>query len=90
MNTLKVNVEFFGGKRRTLPYSGYRPHFIADGDTEMLGIEFTELGPTEFDESCGATVKTLYDGVDYSKLKVGASFSVVEGATVGGKGCVTE
>ena len=90
MKTLKVIVEFFGDKRRTLPAAKYRPHFIVDGSTEMLGVEFTELNATAFDRKCAATVKTLYDGVDYSELKRGAHFSVVEGATVVGKGYVSE
>ena len=91
MKELKVCVKFFSDKRKDFPSLNYayRPHFVADGDDELLGVEFVGSDLTEFDCYGEAIVKLLYDGVDYSKLSKDVKFSVVEaGHRIVGNGYV--
>lgn len=91
MKTLKVKVKFFIDKRNSFPSLnyGYRPHFVINGDTEMLGVEFLESDLKEFDKFGEAKVKLFYDNVDYSKLSKGVTFNIVEGSSVVGEGKVS-
>ncbi len=93
MNILLVKVKFYNDRKRPFPlrcYS-YRPHFVVDGDTEMLGVEFLESNVAEFDKFGEAIVKLLYDNVGYYKLAKGVGFKIVEGGfKVVGEGCVIE
>jgi translation elongation factor EF-Tu-like GTPase len=57
----------------------YRPHLRVAGVGEFLGVAFVD-GPAlvEAGQQVRATVSLIY-GVDYSPLKAGTLFSVVEG-----------
>jgi hypothetical protein len=70
----------------------YRPHFRVGPDGEYLGVQFLEGDPPVVSpgEQGSATVELLYvsTGVDYSPLAPGASFEVLEGARVIGRGIV--
>ena len=90
MKQILVKVKFYSGARKSFPCLcyAYRPHFVVDGDSEMLGVEFLESDFNEFDVFGEAIVKLLYDGVGYHKLQKGAKFSIVEGATSVGEGYV--
>lgn len=91
MQKLKVKVKFNSTTRKSFPclYYAYRPHFVVDGDSEILGVEFLESDLNEFDVFGEAIVKLLYDGVGYRKLQKGVKFKIVEGgATVVGEGYV--
>lgn len=92
METIKVKVKFYADKRNSFPSLnyGYRPHFVINGDTEMLGVEFLESDLTEFDRFGEAVVKLLYDKVDYSKLSKGVTFNIFEGDNVVGEGNVLD
>lgn len=92
MKTIKVKVKFYADKRNSFPSLnyGYRPHFVASGDTEMLGVEFLESGLAKFNEFGEAVVKLLYNKVDYSKLEKGVTFNIVEGPRVVGEGSVLD
>lgn len=92
MKTLKVKVKFYIDKRNSFPSLNYcyRPHFVINCDTEMLGVEFLESDLKEFDKFGEAKVKLLYDNVDYSKLLKGVTFNIVEGSLVVGEGKVSD
>ena len=68
--------------------SSYKPHFRVEGG-EWLGVAFLE-GPEWVapGEEADATVELLYDGVDYSALRPGTAFEVLEGAHVVAHGTV--
>ena len=92
MRTIKVRVKFYPNKRSSFPplNCGYRPHFVINGDTELLGVEFLKSDLTEFNQFGGAIVKLLYDTVDYSKLTKGTEFTIVEGSLIVGEGSVLD
>lgn len=58
----------------------YRPHARMLGDEEYLGVTF-EGGPDWLapGESGEVTMVPMYAGVDYSKLKPGVEFEIMEG-----------
>ncbi len=70
-----------GGRTRPLvgPLDGwYRPHFVVEGDAELLGVTVAAKQHgllIEFD----AVATLVYEGVGYAKLVDGAEFSIVEG-----------
>lgn len=86
----KVKVKFYGQARNSLPSLNYRPHFMVNGDSEPLGIEFLDLKLKEFDVFTEAAVKLLYENVGYHKLTEGVCFNIIEGATIVGEGYVLE
>ena len=91
MNILKVMVKFYPKKRSSFPslHYAYRPHFVVNKDSEMLGVEFIESDLVEFNVFGEAIVKLLYDNVGYHKLQKGVTFNIVEGgATTVGEGYV--
>lgn len=88
MRLKEVKVLFYSNRRKTLPLPDYRPHFVVNGKTEMLGVQFIECDLTEFDKYETAIVRLVYDGVDYSALTENAQFNIVEGPFVVGKGYV--
>lgn len=70
---------------------GYRPHFVVNGDEELLGVEFSGSDLNEYDKFGEATVKLLYDDFDvgYHKLTMETGFKIVEaGQKVVGEGYV--
>ena len=96
MKTFSVELSFVApeqGGRSTLPIDfatgQYRPHLIVAGTTELLGVQFV-AGPKNPTHEVPAmfNVTALYEGVDYSRLVPGASFSVVEGPRVVAHGIV--
>ena len=70
---------------------GYRPHLRVPPDNAMLGVEFVDgpEGPAPVSVPVFTTVRFLYEGVDYSALKVGALIEVVEGSRVVARGRVS-
>ncbi|MCM1367697.1 MAG: hypothetical protein NC184_02675 [Roseburia sp.] len=90
MRTIKANVKFYRGTRNSLPSINYRPHFVVNGDNELLGVEFIELDSKEYGVFGNAVVKLLYDDVGYYKLKIGVRFNIVEGTRIVGEGIVLE
>lgn len=89
-----VKVIFFNDRRKEFPilsYSikggtSYRPHLIIKGTTEYLGVEFIQSQLQEFGLLGTAFIRLVYDGIDYSNLKVGIKFDIVEGANIVGEG----
>ena len=89
-----TKVIFFSDKRKTFPIltssvegrMGYRPHLVIKGTAESLGVEFYRSRLQSFDKYGTASIRLLYDGVDYSGLKVGTKFDILEGSNVVGEG----
>lgn len=75
--------------RAHFPAEGYRPHFAPKGSREMLGIVFAAFEHTRFDEPLQAGLDYLYPGsVDYSALRPGTEFWIMEGSTAVGEGVI--
>lgn len=93
-----IKVIFYSNKRKSFPIlnssienrAGYRPHLVIKGTTEYLGIEFYRSQLQSFDKYGTASIRLLYDGVDYSGLKIGTKFDILEGAKVVGEGEIIE
>lgn len=79
----------------------YRPHLVVgdpsqkamlvdekgEGIENYLGVLFVaQEGPLVEEEETLAEIETLYPGVDYSKLVMGATFTIREGGSVVGNG----
>ena len=76
--------------RTHFPAEGYRPHFAPKGSREMLGIVFAAFEHTRFGEPLQAGLDYLYPGrVDYSALRPGKEFWIMEGGTAVGEGVIT-
>ena len=76
--------------RTHFPAEGYRPHFAPKGSCDMLGIVFAAFEHTRFDEPLQAGLDYLYPGsVDYSALRPGTEFWIMEGGTAVGEGVIT-
>ena len=91
----KVRVQFVasnaGGRDQVFLSESYRPHFCV-GNGEYLGVQFVD-GPkaaVPAGTTVEAQVQFLYEPkVNYSDLKVGAQFRIMEGGTIVGVGKVT-
>jgi len=93
---INVVINFFtsadGGRSQPVSLSGgkYRPHFRVNGG-EYLGVIFVDgpLEPVAPGWSGAAIVALIYEpDVDYSILKPGVAFEVLEGARVVALGSV--
>ncbi len=79
-----------GGRERPV-YNGYRPHFrVRGGNGDYLGVVFVDGldGPLGPGGQSYATVRTMYEGVNYDALIVGCEFDIMEGGKVVGSGTV--
>lgn len=94
---LGVIVRFYPpdrGGRSVLPdlvTGKYRPHLVLDADHEAgyLGVNFVACtDDLMFDMDAQAVVRLPYENVDYSGLKPGAAFRIMEGARSVGQGVV--
>jgi len=76
-----------GGRKPPKLFNGYRPHIVIKPD-ELLGIIFKSVPEKVLSNQA---VKVLLapayiDTVDYSAIKPGAKFQIVEGKRVVGNG----
>jgi hypothetical protein len=78
------------GGRVAAPFADgrYRPHLRVGPDGEYLGVVFVGGGELPLGSECAATIELVYEGVDYTALRPGVEFSVLEGARVVGSGVV--
>ena len=51
-----------------------------------MGVEFIQSQLQEFDLVGTSFIRLVYNGIDYSNLKVGTKFYIVEGANIVGQG----
>ena len=86
-----VEVWFFESTRETPPYGWtYRPHLVVKNTDDLLGVEFINLDKSSFGEHILCEIRLPYS-VDYSKLKEGVHFDIVEGGrNIVGEGIVLE
>ena len=86
-----VEVWFFeNANRKTPPYGwSYRPHLIVKDTEDLLGVEFMNLDKSEFNEHVFCEIRLPYS-TDYSQLKQGVYFDIVEGRKIVGEGLVVE
>ena len=92
-----VTVRFDSTKRKTMPILNnckdgrpYRSHFVIEGTTEYLGVEFIESDLDCFDKDGDALVKAAFYGrLEYEKMfQKGTRFSIMEGSDKVGSGIV--
>ena len=76
--TLFCTLKFYKHKRKSLP------------DTQYLGFYYEQGEIKNFDEETNCCLIPIYDSVDYSNLKEGASFFIMEGCNKVGEGIVNE
>ncbi len=91
--TLICTLKLYKNKRKSLPdlMSGnYRPHILIKGDTEYFGVYFEQGEIKNFDEETICCLIPIYEGIDYSNLKEGTSFFIMEGCNKVGEGIVNE
>ena len=91
--TFICTIKFDKNKRKSLPdlMSGnYRPHILLKGDTQYLGFYFEQGEIKNFDEETICFLNPIYEGVDYSSLKKGTNFFIMEGCNTVGEGIVNE
>lgn len=91
--TICCTVTFFRKKMSTPPNLNngkYCPHLVIKGSEQLLGVNFIDGEDVIFDKEIGANVLPLYETVDYSTLKVGTEFLIMEGGNIVGEGIVKE
>ena len=87
--------------RDLLSRGGYRPHLVVGDPNQKralvdeknqstesyLGVIFVAQDePLEAEKLISAEIETVYAGVDYSRLKKGATFTIREGGSIVGNG----
>ena len=70
--------------------SNYRAHILIKGDTQYLGFYYEQGEIKNFDEETNCFLIPIYDSVDYSNLKEGTSFFIMEGCNKVREGIVNE
>ena len=63
---------------------------IIKGSEQLLGVNFIDGEDVIFDKQIGANALPLYDNVDYSDLRAGTEFLIIEDGSIVGEGIVKE
>ena len=91
--TISCTVTFFSKKNTNPPNlinGKYSPHIVVKGTEEHLEVNFIDGEDIIFDQPIRANALPVNEDVDYSSLKVGAAFLIIEGSTIVGEGIVQE
>lgn len=91
--TICCTVTFFSKKRRNPPNLNngkYCPHLVIKGSEQLLGVNFIDGEDVIFDKQIGTNALPLYENVDYSDLRAGTEFFIMEDGNVVGVGIVKE
>ena len=91
--TISCTVTFFSKKNTNLPNLNngrYNPHIVVKCTVEHIKINFIDSEDVTFDQPIRANALPVNEDVDYSSLKVGAEFLIMEGSTIVGEGIVQE
>ena len=91
--TICCTVTFFSKKRRTPPNLNngkYCPYLAIKGSDQPLGVNFIDGEDVIFDKQIRANALPLYETVDYTALKAGTEFLIMEGGNIVGEGIVKE
>ena len=86
--SLFCTLKFYKHKRKSLSdiMSGnYRARILIKGDTQYLGFYYEQSEIKNFDEETNYCLIPIYDSVDDSNLKEGASFFIMEGCNKVGR-----
>lgn len=91
--TICCIVIFFSKKRKTPPNLNngkYCPHLVINGSNLLLGVNFIDGEDVILDKEIGTNALPLYETIDYSALKAGTEFLIMEGSNIVGEGIVKE
>lgn len=91
--TICCTVTFYRKKRITPPNLNngkYCPHLVIKGSEQPLGVNFIDGEYVIFDKQIVANALPLYENVDYSDLRAGTEFFIMEGGNIVGEGIVKE
>ena len=91
--TICCIVTFFSKKRTSPPnlnYGMYYPHIVIKGTEEYLSINFIDGEDVIFDKPIQANALPVYETVDYSAIRAGTEFFIMEGGNIVGEGIVKE
>ena len=91
--TISCTVIFFNKKMMNPPNLNngkYSPQIVIKGTEEHLEVNFIDGEDVIFDQPIRANALPVNEDVDYSSLKVGAEFLIMEGSTIVGEGIVQE
>ena len=91
--TISCIVTFFSKKMTNPPNLNngkYSPHIVIKDTKESLEINFIDGEDVSFDQPIRANALPVNEDVDYSSLKVGTEFLIMEGSTIVGEGLVKE
>lgn len=91
--TISCTVTFFSKKMTNPPNLNngkYSPHIVIKGTKESLEINFIDGEDVIFEQPIRANALPVNEDVDYSSLKVGAEFLIMEGSAIVGDGLVKE
>lgn len=91
--TICCTVTFFSKKRRTPPNLNngkYCPHLVIKGSEQLLGVNFIDGEDVTVDKQIVANALPLYENVDYSDLRAGTEFLIMDSGNIVGEGIVKE
>ena len=91
--TISCIVTFFSKKMVNPPNltnGKYSPQIVVKGTEEHLEINFIDGEDVTFDKQIGANALPLYENVDYSDLRAGTEFLIMDNGNVVGEGIVKE
>ena len=91
--TICCTVTFFSKKRGAPPNLNngkYCTHLVIKGSDQQLGVNFIDGEDVIFDKPIRANALSVNKELDYSALKAGTEFLIMEGGNVVGEGIVKE
>ena len=91
--TISCIVIFFNKKMTSPPNLNngkYCPHLVIKGSAQQLGVNFIDGEAVIFDQPIRANALPVNEDVDYSSLKLGVEFFIMEGSAIVGEGFVKE
>ncbi len=91
--TICCIVTFFTEKRRTPPNLNngkYCTHLVIKESDQQLGVNFIDGEDVIFDKPIRANALPVNEDIDYSALRAGTDFLIMEGGNVVGEGIVKE
>ena len=91
--TISCNVTFFSKKMTNSPNlinGKYSPHIVVKGTEEHLEVNFIDGEDVIFDQPIRANALPVNENLDYSSLRVGTEFLILEGSLIVGEGLVKE
>ena len=91
--TISCTITFFSKKLTNPPNLNngkYSPHIVIKGTDEHLEINFFDGEDVIFNQPIRANALPANEDVDYSALKAGTEFLIMEGSNIVGEGIVKE